>query len=61
MAQLTLDMIMAACESGELLGFCIACCTEHDGVDPDARREPCDACGANKVYGAEELLLMLVA
>lgn len=29
------------------------------GVKPDARRYPCEACGAKQVYGAEELLIML--
>jgi hypothetical protein len=40
------------------LGFCLACGVEADGVEPDARRYTCDACGAAKVYGLEELALM---
>lgn len=39
-------------------GFCLACGTEQDGVEPDARKYKCDACGAHKVYGAEEIALM---
>ena len=39
-------------------GFCTACGEERDGCEPDARNYPCEACGANKVYGASELLLM---
>ena len=31
---------------------------EHDGCEPDARNYPCDACGTNTVYGAQELLIM---
>jgi len=58
---LTLDVIMAAVESGGDVGFCIACGSEHDGVEPDARQYPCDACGRHKVYGAEEILMILVA
>jgi len=55
---LTLEMIMTAIEADAYLGFCLACGAEHDGVEPDARRYACDECGAHKVYGAEELLLM---
>lgn len=39
-------------------GFCLACGTPQDGVEPDAVRYTCDCCGAAKVYGAEELALM---
>ena len=42
-------------------GFCIKCGEEADGCEPDARRYRCEACGARAVYGAEELVLMLVA
>jgi hypothetical protein len=59
--KLTLDMIMEAVEADEYLGFCIACCTQVDGVEPDARAYHCSQCGKNKVYGAEELLTMLTA
>jgi len=40
-------------------GFCIACGEEAEGVEPDARGNECEHCGANKVYGAEELLIEL--
>lgn len=40
------------------IGFCLACGNEQAGVEPDARRYECEACGAHKVYGAEELALM---
>ncbi len=39
-------------------GFCLACGEIADGVEPDARRYECECCGAEKVYGAEELALM---
>lgn len=39
-------------------GFCLACGSEQDGTEPDARKYTCHACGMRKVYGAEELLLM---
>jgi hypothetical protein len=40
-------------------GFCLACGAEAHGVEPDARRYECEACGARQVYGAEELLISL--
>ena len=40
-------------------GFCLACGEEAEGVQPDARRYKCEACGEKAVYGAEELLLMI--
>ena len=39
-------------------GGCIACGAEAYGVEPDARRYPCEACGARTVYGLEELVVM---
>jgi hypothetical protein len=41
-------------------GFCINCGEEADGCEPDARRYECEACGAKAVYGASELLMMMV-
>jgi predicted RNA-binding Zn-ribbon protein involved in translation (DUF1610 family) len=61
MPQLNIDAIMEAAESGEYIGFCTACGAEADGVEPDARKYECEECGANAVYGAEELLIMTVA
>ena len=40
-------------------GFCVRCGAEAEGVEPDARRYECEACGENGVYGADELLLMM--
>ena len=61
MAKITLNQIMDAVESGEDMGFCIACGAEAYGVEPDARRYECEECGKEKVYGAEELLIMVGA
>jgi hypothetical protein len=41
-----------------MAGFCLACGAESDTVEPDARKYSCGCCGAAKVYGGEELLLM---
>lgn len=38
-------------------GFCLAC-GETQAAEPDARKYRCDCCGAAKVYGAAELVLM---
>ena len=40
------------------IGFCIACGSEHHECEPDAREYHCNDCNKNKVYGAEELLIM---
>lgn len=61
MVTIHMDDIIEAVESGEMYGFCIACGALADGVEPDARRYECDECGARKVYGAEELLMMMGA
>lgn len=39
-------------------GFCLACGGTQCGVEPDARRYTCESCGAAKVYGGEELLII---
>jgi hypothetical protein len=54
-----LDAVLAAVEADDNSGFCIGCGAEVCGVEPDARKYECESCGALKVYGAEELLMML--
>lgn len=44
--------------SNDNQGFCLACGDIADGVEPDARKYTCESCDKNKVYGAEELMLM---
>ena len=56
--KISLDKILAAVEADNNSGFCLACGEEAYGVEPDARGYECESCGANKVYGAEELLVM---
>jgi hypothetical protein len=61
MSKLDMDRVIAAAENEEeYLGFCIACGAEAYDVEPDARRYECDDCGANKVYGAQEILLSYI-
>lgn len=58
--KISLERIMEAVESGDYKGFCTECGGEAYGVEPDAREYECESCGAKKVYGAEELLIMRV-
>lgn len=52
----SIELAMAL--SHDMAGFCLACGETADGVEPDARRYTCECCGADKVYGPEELALM---
>ena len=56
-----LDRVVALCTAEDMDGICLACLEDAYGVEPDAERYVCESCGARKVYGAEQLLLMLVA
>ncbi len=55
----TVDKVLTAVKRDDCLGFCVQCGTETGGVEPDARNYPCEGCGTNGVFGAEELLLMM--
>jgi len=57
----TYEQIIEALESDEWMGFCLACGADAYGVEPDTRGGECDKCGASKVYGAEECLIITVA
>ena len=61
---LTMERIARAVEEQmvglENPGFCIACGADADGCEPDARGYECEECGKHTVYGAEELLLVMV-
>lgn len=52
------DYLIAAVESDEGIGFCLECGNEQGGCEPDARNYVCKSCGARKVFGAEEIILM---
>ena len=41
-------------------GLCVACGNEQTGCEPDARRYTCEACGEKAVYGAQELLMLVL-
>lgn len=40
----------------DMVGICRQCGEEKASCEPDARKYPCDHCGANEVYGTDELL-----
>lgn len=42
----------------EYFGICLACGSEQEGCEPDARRYACEDCGKKQVYGVEELLML---
>ena len=52
----TEDEMYAVNSSDE--GFCLGCGSTQSGVEPDARRYPCEVCGENLVFGFQELLFM---
>jgi hypothetical protein len=60
---LTNEVIAAACERRQTTlddpGFCLICGREHHGIEPDAQNYTCESCGAEQVFGAEELLLVV--
>ncbi len=66
---LTQDRIVRAVrrnmrDSESYIGFCTACGRKaKQNCEPDASNYPCQfkSCGANMVYGAEELLLRVVS
>tara|TARA_Y100000310_G_scaffold297893_1_gene331300 strand:+ start:5350 stop:5544 length:195 start_codon:yes stop_codon:yes gene_type:complete len=58
MTNLNLDDIITTCITNNDTGFCTECGNEQSGVEPDARKRECESCGEEKVYGAEELLIM---
>lgn len=52
----SIELVMAMRATDE--GFCLACGEVVDAIEPDARKVECPCCGAAKVYGTEELVLM---
>ena len=57
---ITLEKVIDATKKTEYLGYCISCGHEAQGVESDAQNYECEDCGALQVFGAEELLTMLV-
>ena len=53
-----MDAVQRTIMDDEMVGLCTACGYEQGGVEPDGEQYECESCGANTVYGAEQLLLM---
>ena len=41
-------------------GFCKSCGADHYSCEPDARNYECDECGERQVFGAAEILLVML-
>lgn len=54
----TLEDLMEIIQADDNEGFCLACGAVNSGCEPDMRRGTCEICGENRVFGAEELLIM---
>lgn len=63
--KLTDNVILEACyrrvASLDNPGFCLICGNEAYGVEPDARNYECESCGAEQVFGCEELLMEIAS
>lgn len=55
----TVDRVIEAIEEDSCVGFCVNCGAERYYTEPDAREYECEECEQPKVYGAEELLMMI--
>jgi hypothetical protein len=54
----TITATMEEIEEG-INGGCLACGEiQYGGVEPDAEKYECEACGEPEVYGLEQLLLI---
>ena len=42
----------------EYIGICLKCGAERECCEPDAAHYECDECGAKRVFGMENLLIM---
>ena len=64
-AAITEEVILDAVERGYFTldnpGFCIKCGLEAYGCEPDMRKGECESCGKDAVWGAEELMIHIVA
>lgn len=58
--KLSVDQIIDAVQRDDNIGICCTCGLEQGGCEPDARNYTCESCGDNAVFGAQELLFMVV-
>ena len=51
------ERVMEAIDGDEQIGFCIACGSESERIEPDARNCKCESCHSYKAFGAEQILI----
>lgn len=60
-SSITEDRVIAEAEENTFglgnTGICVGCGEDRGGCEPDARRYPCESCGRDLVFGAEEIIL----
>jgi len=56
---LDMQQVLDAAKRDDGTGFCWDCGNEQTGCEPDMVRGTCEACGAARVYGAEQICLLL--
>lgn len=61
---LTMERILEACRRRMFTldnpGFCLKCGYEADSCEPDARNYKCENCEEPQVFGADELLMIIL-
>jgi predicted amidophosphoribosyltransferase len=61
---ITVDRVTQAVENQQISlddpGFCLACGADADGCEPDGEGLICNECKQPQVYGAEQVLLLLM-
>lgn len=60
-ASITSERILEAVVADDYLGLCLECGEEIEGVEEDTHKDKCPECGAYRVYGAPELMMILIA
>ncbi len=55
---LTFEEAQAAILDDSMEGICLDCNERTSNVEPDAEGYTCESCGAPRVYGIEQALLM---
>lgn len=58
---LSLGEVMEAVTEDRMVGFCMICGVEREMCEPDACNYPCPEDCGDHVFGAEEILIMVVA
>lgn len=52
------ERVLEAIQEDDYVGFCLDCGAENYQCEPDMEEGRCESCGADRVYGAQQILLM---